>query len=246
MVRRPMWFNPRVSIGIPRLHTRVLVRISLASIATNAVLGIWALLVGDFGETQGKVLATSFLVSAAMLAILVNSSPINHRVLWPAPAVAAIASSGGLLLFEVMLWTEAGEEFWWKLGGSALIVGAGGTLMGLLGLLALRPAHEPWRVVNHVLTGVLCSTVIVIIWVEVNEDWVARVIGVMSVLVAALTLALPVLSRWLTPLEGIDSARTLRFCPSCGKGLDGASFGDAAALCPSCGFQFTVIDHADD
>lgn len=246
MVRRPVGFNRWVNIDIPRLRSRVLVRISLASIATNAVLGIWALLVGDFGEIQGKVLVTSFLVSAAMLAILVNSSPINQRVLWPVPAVAAIASAGGLLLFEVMLWTEADEEYWWKLGGSALIVGAGGTLMGLLGLLALRPAHEPWRVADHVLTGVLCTTVIVVMWVEVEEDWGARVIGVMSVLVAALTLALPVLSRWLSPSESVDSVRALRFCPSCGKGLVGASFGDTSALCPSCGFRFTVTDRAGD
>ena len=41
------------------------VRVFVGSVAVNAVLGIWALLSSDFGQTQGKVLLTSFLHSAS-------------------------------------------------------------------------------------------------------------------------------------------------------------------------------------
>ena len=79
------------SRSLPRL-----LQFFVASVAANAVLGIWALLSGDFGQTQRKILGTSFLVSAAMLSVLVNVPAVRKRVLWPAPMVGAITGVVGL------------------------------------------------------------------------------------------------------------------------------------------------------
>ena len=91
---------------------RLLVRLFIASIVVNALLGIWALLAGDFGETQGKVLATSFLVSAAMLCVLVNAPATGRRVRWPAPVIGAGAGAAGFAGFIVMLWAEVEAVGW--------------------------------------------------------------------------------------------------------------------------------------
>jgi hypothetical protein len=229
---------------------RLVLRAFLASIAVNAALGIWALLGGDFGETQGKVLATSFLVSGAMLGVLVNGAAVRRRVLWPLPLVAAVCAAAGMLWFVLALWVEADDEAWFKIGGTLLTVAAGATLAGLLALLGLRRAHEPLRWVADALIAVLCLTVIVVMWAEIDTDWVGRVIGVESVLVAALTLAIPALSRFAPPPPdlpppGLEQAR---FCPYCGEALPGveagpeAGVGDSEPLaCARCGRRFTVI-----
>ena len=70
--------------------TRLGVRTFTVSVAINAVLGIVALLGGDFGELQGRVLASSVLVSAAMGSVLVNAPAIRRRVVWPVPLFGAI------------------------------------------------------------------------------------------------------------------------------------------------------------
>ncbi|NIV56928.1 MAG: hypothetical protein GWN48_15890, partial [Actinobacteria bacterium] len=114
----------------------MLLRVLLASIAVNAVLGVWALLAGDFGETQGKVLATSFLVSTAMIVVLVNLPAVRRRYLWPVPLTAAMVGVAAILWFTVLMWFEVDRVVPVKLGGSGLLLAGAGTLAGLMALVA--------------------------------------------------------------------------------------------------------------
>ena len=221
-------------------NRRVVLNVFLASIAVNAALGIWALLTDDFGQTEGKILATSFLVSAGMVSVLINGPAVKRRVLWPVPIVAAATAMGGFVLFIGLVWMEVDDEVPLKVAFSMMIVAAGGTLAGLLALVALRPAHEAARFVNHVVTGLLCATSIFGIWAEIDASWLPRLLGVESVLVAAMTLAIPALSRFLPPTpEAKEPA--LRFCPSCGRPVSGALLtGPVDSQCGSCGLRCTV------
>lgn len=228
--------------AIVKHPSRVLLYGFLASISINALLGIWALLAADFGQTQGKILATSFLISAAMLSVLVNGGPLRRRALWPVPAVAAIAAVGSFALFIVLIWAEVDHEVPLKIGFTGLVVTAAATLAGLLALVPLRHAHEPIRMAGHGLTLVLSATGIFGLWAEVDADWFARLLGVESVLVAAVTLAIPVLSRFV-PSQGraIPTEPAVRFCPSCGTPLSGPpAVGGVAVACDRCGAEFSV------
>lgn len=231
---------------------RTAVRVFLASIAVNALLGIWALLADDFGQTQGRVLGTSFLVSAAMLTVLVNGAPMRERVLWPTPFVTIGTGVAAFALFIVLIWADGDAEFPLKTGFSLLVVAGAGTLAGLLALLDLRAKLEPLRLVTDGLIGLLAITIVFAIWAEVDADWVPRLIGVESVLVAAMTLALPVLSRF-SPDDGTESrpplvaapTRSVRFCPVCGTvleiPLEPSQLVDGATLrCDRCGAEIVV------
>lgn len=228
----------------PATVNRVVLRGFLASIAINAALGIWALLGGDFGETQGRVLATSFLVSGAMLGVLVNGACLRRRILWPLPLVAAVTAAGGMLWFALLVWAEPRADAWFKIGGTLLTVAAGATLAGLLALLDLRPAHEPLRWVSHGLTALLSLTVIVVMWSDGNGDWVGRLIGVESVLVAALTLAIPALSRFAPPEppppDLTSGSDRITWCPFCGHNPVVAGEPEAGHTCGACGRSFVV------
>lgn len=223
--------------------TRYVIRLFVASVTVNAVLGIWALLAGDFGETEGRILATSFFVSAAMLSVLVNAPAIGRRVLWPAPAVGAGAAVVGFVQLIALVWADVESETWIKTAISFLVVAAGATLASNLAIIELPVRYRPALPVTALLIAVLVVSIVVAIWVEPSGDWVARVIGVESVLVAAGTLLIPALSRFAPtagPADRPDHAG-VRFCPSCGQRVGEHPLG-TATTCESCGLGFEVID----
>jgi hypothetical protein len=107
--------------------------------------------------------------------------------------------------------------------------------------------------VGSALVTVLVLTVIYGLWIAPDADWYARLVGVEGVLVAALTLLVPVLSRFTGPgpqeAEPIGSPpglATIRFCPSCGRPVvPGSSETASAAVCDGCGLTFEVIVRSD-
>ncbi len=226
--------------------TGLFLRLFVVSIVVNAVLGIWALLSGDFGETQGKVLATSFLVSAAMLSVLLNTPAIGRRVRWPVPAIGAATGAAGFALFIVMLWAEVDDERWFKFAGSLLVVAAAATLVSSLALVPPLSRLRWLPPLADVLIAALAVTVVIGLWAEPDVDWYGRLVGVEAVLVAAATLLIPVLSRF--GLGRAEPARpavpgepAIRFCPSCGRPVDHRALGTGQPVsCDSCGLVFEV------
>ncbi len=227
--------------GERTLRTTAL-RLFLTSIAINAALGIWALLVEDFGGTQEKILASSFLVSGAMLAVLINGAPLTRRVLWPVPLVAVSGLVLGFVLLLVAVWAEVDSVTLGKSLGTAFVLGGAATVSGLLGLLPLRPAHHLLRLVANALVAALAVTVVAVIWMERGGPTIARVIGVQSILVAACTLALPALSRFLPVEDAAIMPGSGRYCPGCGAELDEYPVSGAPVGCGRCARVFSVTE----
>lgn len=227
---------------------RLLLRLFVGSVTVNAVLGIWALLVGDFGETQGKVLATSFLVSAAMLCVLVNAPAMGRRALWPAPAIGAATGAVGFALLIVLLWAEVEGEFWFKSIGSLLVVAAATTLAASLALVPASGRLRWLPPLTDALIAALALTIVIGIWAEPDVDWYPRLLGIEGVLVAATTLLVPVLARFGgdrsepgPPLSSPVDGHAIRFCPSCGRPLGHHPIGSGQpATCDGCGLAFEV------
>lgn len=230
--------------------TRLFLNLFVVSILVNTLLGIWALLAGDFGQTQGKVLGTSFLVTAAMLSVLVNIPAIRRQSLWPTPLIGAISGASGFALFIALVWTEPGDVRWFKVAGSFLVVAAATTLASGLALIPI-PASIRWlRPVANALIGLLGLTVLVALWAKFAEDadWFARLLGVQFVLVSAMTLLIPVLSRFSSPRYQAASGGpvppgppTVRFCPSCGRPVAHGPLGTGVpTVCGACGLTFEV------
>ena len=230
--------------------TRVFLRLFILSVIVNAVLGIWALLAGDFGETQGKVLTTSFLVSAAMLSVLVNAPAMLRRCLWPFPVIGAATGAGGFALFTVVIWTESagpGDSVI-KLTLSALLVAAAATLASSLALITLADRFRLLQLVARALIAVLAVSLLIAIWGELEMDWYYRLVGVVGVLVAAVTLVIPVAWRFGSGGPGAgrhtDQAgdHAVRYCPSCGREVERRALGPGEVnTCRNCGLSFQVV-----
>lgn len=208
----------------------------LALVGFNATVGILALVLGGFGETQGKILATSLLATAGCVGALVNLPAIKKGTLRSVPMVAAIASVIAATMLIVTVWAEIGDDLFIKPMVSVLLVAVAGTYAGLMSLVPLHGTRRLLAYGAYALTAALTAASLVFIWFEVDSEAGWRLFGVGGVLLAAATLAIPVLAR-------SDRAQTVAVgwvCPRCGHGTATAGSGEHV-VCTRCGTEFAVF-----
>ena len=218
---------------------RRLLWVLLGSVAVNAALGIYALLVPDFGELQRNVLLTSVCVTAAGIVSLACLPAWERRRLMPFPVVSMVVSVVGLGLAVVIVW--AAPAGGWptvdKTMGTLFVLGGAGTLASLLGLVVLARRLR-WALAAALgLVAAVAAFSAAQIWIDHDPPtWVLRLYGVVAVLAAAFVVAVPVLHR--ASAREFAGRLPVNFCPACGRALLAASEQDTA--CPSCGTAFRV------
>lgn len=210
---------------------RPLLAIVLGAIAVTAVLGLYAVLASDFGELQGKVLATSAAISVASILVLACAPAWERGLLRPLPAVAAGLALVALVLFVVGIWNELGEDFW-STFGTVLMLAVWGVLACLLVLARLAPRYRWTFFAAAGLTLVLTALGIGALWGEGDSDTYGRTAGAFAVLSAAFVVAVPVLSR--ANRDEIKPATDFGYCPRCGRRLA------RAGGCDGCGARFKI------
>jgi hypothetical protein len=218
---------------------RGLLVLLVGSIVVNAALGIFALVGGDFGDLEHDVLFTSLCVSGAGVLALASLPAAERGLLGPLPWVGAGAGAAGFGLLIVGIWADDPPEALQKTAGTLLMIAVGIAHAGLLSLLRLAPRFR-WALTGAVTLALVLGLLgVALVWGELDEDWFARVFGVVAVLLAAFTLLVPVLgraSRRQLALGAGDGA--LRFCPGCGRPLEATA--GKPATCATCGLRFTV------
>lgn len=212
----------------------------IASVGLSAVLGVYALLVGDFGEFEVKILLTSLSVSAASILSMSCAVAFERRRLGQLPlagAVLALAGCGGCVLG---IWIEFDYEPAWQLVLTATFFAIAAAHVCLLSLARLE-ARFRWAF----LLGATCALLLAVqlsllVWVKLfDEEWSWRFIGVVAIVLAATTIAVPLLHRISSlPLEETSGdAPRLRACPACGAELD-APIGEIH--CSACDGRFQI------
>lgn len=219
--------------------TRV-VRMFLALVAANAVLGSVVLLAGGLDGSGGRVFATSLLTTAAVLvgiACMTGWQQVRLRV----AAIVGIASTcAGFALADAAVWWTISGEWQPKLMGTLIIVGVAAAATCLLGLAELAPRHRWTFAAAAGLIVALVAMALAAIWTSLEGDWFLRVMGVGSVVLAALVLVIPVLHR----VAALEARRRggetggVAFCPRCGHALQAEA--DVEVGCAACGSAFTV------
>lgn len=213
---------------------RPLLGFVLSAIAVTAALGLYAVLSSDFGETQGRILATSAAISVASILALGCMPAWDRRLLGPLPPLTAGLVLLALVVLVVGIWRdEYYDDEHWDLFFTVLLLALWGMLVCLLALARLAPRYA-WTFYTAVgLTLLLTLFGIAALWNEPASDDFARIAGAVAVLSAAFVLAVPVLSRASPAANGAAAS----FCPRCGREL-GAD--NAEGPCPGCGARFRV------
>jgi hypothetical protein len=218
---------------------RVALAVFFASVVGNTVLGLSALLVGEFSETHGRVLGTSLFVTVGILGALACAPAYERGRLAPIPMVGFATCPAAASLAIVSIWTGGNDQTLGKAVGTLAAVAAGCVLVSLLAYPELASRFRVVLTCAIVLAGLAVAMMIVALWFEPDTPLYARAFGVVGVLLAAFAVSVPVLSR-------IDHAGgrgdqpaggEIAFCPYCGHA---AVASDGAATCSACKRVFAV------
>lgn len=223
---------------------RVGLALFFGSVALNAALGVYALLLaGDVGETEGRILGSSLSVTGALLLALACLPAWERRRIGVVPPVGAATSFAGFALVIAAIWSEAEDGLLPKLMGSLLVVSVAAALASIVALARLPERRRYVLGAELVLIAVAAGMLELQVWAGLDGGWYARAFGVVAIALAALTVSIPVLHRLgraeLAALQAREAHGGIRFCPYCGEPLDTEEA--TVAACVACGRRFSVL-----
>lgn len=172
----------------------------LASLGVSALLAIFVFLVGDFGDIELRILATTLTIGGYSLTGLCSSVLYARRKNIPLAISGMIASVLGFLITVGATWEILDSDDVWR-------------LVLLLAVLAFSIAHASLlllvqsdkKIVNFSLKatiGLITIVGLMLIYLVLTDDFLAtgdfyyRLLGVFAVLDVLGTIATPVLKKF--------------------------------------------------
>jgi MFS family permease len=169
-----------------------------ALMSASALLAIGILLFGDFGETEGRILATTALVAAYSLLALPAAVLRDQGRLAPLAATVAVLALLGASLSIAATWAPAPPDALGK---------AMGTVTAWLVASVQVAALAAWRAerrgsalrrlfaLSSLVAFVLAAMLSAIVWAEIDSEGIGRVFGALAVLDVLLVALQPVVAR---------------------------------------------------
>ena len=176
---------------------RLLLRGVVVSLVATAALAIVALLAGDFGETEGRILLTTASISFFSLLSLPAGVLLDQgRLRELALAGLALTAIAFLLALNLiwLAWDDA-DDFEWK--ALVIVTAAAGAFAQAEGVESRRrDGDPPWvgvvAAVSHVSVALLALLVSVAVLDEVEDDGFYRLLGAIAVANVLLVALQPV------------------------------------------------------
>ena len=206
----------QTSVRSVRGVRRAMIVAVVGSLVVAAVLGILALVSGEFGELQARIVLTTTTVAAFGTTSLCHLAVVTRSV--RAVGFAGIAASlGAAVCALVLTWRDwsgdgAPDEVWWKALGVLTLAAVSLAQANLLLLLAGRTSPAVRASLAGTLLAITGVAVLVALPILTEGEvpgpdgsayW--RWLGVLGILDALGTIALPVLGLVLRPGPGSGS-----------------------------------------
>lgn len=183
---------------------KIFLYLLIGSITLSALMGIWAILSGEFGELQGKILLTTLtVVGTSILGLacgsFLESSRSKNSPLKIVPSIGIIfallaAVSSFLLIWSVYNFDDKGI---FKTFFITLLFAFSLAQLSLLSLARLAKRFYWSLTAAYVVILLLDSIIALLILAEFEGggDFIMRIIGVLSVIAASLTVMIPIFHR---------------------------------------------------
>jgi hypothetical protein len=218
----------------------------IVSVALSAALGILAILTGNFGDFEMRIILTTLTISAASIGALAAGALWEGRGQKELPLLGIALAVLAALLIISGIWIEPHSEQYWKFTASTGVLAAATTHACLLSLAKLAPRFAWARLVTLTAVYTLAVLIVMTIYFEPSGDLGFRLIGTISIVVAALTIMTPIFHRLSrddfsgadgkVPAAGRGLWATVS-CPQCGVNQPNSL---AETKCDSCGCRFVV------
>ena len=222
---------------------RIALSFLIVSVALGAIMGIIGLISGRFGDLQSHIILTTISISGASICALACGAlwESRHAKVLPFGGIALSLITAGLFIFGV--WARISGSGYWKFAASVGIVAVATAHMSLLSLAILARRFAWSRVVAFVAVYILAVLFIYVIYYSPQADTTLRVVGVTSIIVAALSIMTPIFHRLSlsesvpSPHQSISSMSPMITCPRCGAALPNSL---TEISCTQCGCTFLV------
>lgn len=176
---------------------RLLLVAAITSLAGTAAIAIAVLLLGDFDETEARILATTIAISVGSLLALPGAILLEQRR-DPALAWLTVGLAGtAFVLFEITLWNWDDERSWKLTGTAAALAGASTQIAASTTRLrasdsgSVRSAY----IAAACIAATLAGMIVLAIWTEIESAGYYRALGAVAVLNVFLALVQPLLRR---------------------------------------------------
>jgi len=182
------------------------------SIALSALMGIWAIISGEFGELQSRILGTTTtIVGTSVLGMACGAYLENLRTknspayFIPTAGIFLAVLSAVIILWMIWGNDDLSERFLFEILGVSLMFAFSFAQLSLLSLARLA-ARFRWAMIAAYLSILtLAATVSAIILFSQGEEnfFIRRFTGVLLVVDAAVTVMIPIFHR-LSRTEFVD------------------------------------------
>lgn len=182
------------------------------SIALSALMGIWAIISGEFGELQGKILGTTTtIVGTSVLGLACGAYLENPRTknspayFVPFAGIFLAVFSAAIILWMIWGYDGGSGESLFKTLGVSLMFAFSFAQLSLLSLARLA-ARFRWAMITAYVVILTLAAIVsaVILFSQGAEDFlILRFIGVLTVVDAAVTVMIPIFHR-LSRTEFVD------------------------------------------
>ncbi len=173
-------------------------KLLIASVAVSAAFGIVVILFGDFGHFEIRVLMTTLTVTITSILGLACGAAIesDRGNLLPKAGIAFSAVSAAMLM--LIIWDVLYDSAIYIKSTMTFVIGA--VVASHLSLLSIARLDGRFSWVVKVAWAcdlILAGIILFVMWTEVEPqgDLVSRIMGVLSILIAAITVVTPVFHK---------------------------------------------------
>jgi hypothetical protein len=177
---------------------RLFLYLLITSVALSALIGIGVILLGDFGNIEIRVLFTTLTVTVTSIFGLACGASLESgrgKYLPTAGIVLSIVSA--VICFSIIWNIGDGNEIFVKIFVTGTILAAACSHLSLLSLARLDRRFSWTRPAALICAALLVVILLYIIWFEPygESDLIYRVLAVLGILLASMTVLTPILHR---------------------------------------------------
>jgi len=226
----------------------------IISVAISAALGIIAILSGNFGDFEARVILTTVTISAASVCALAAGALWESRSERTFPGITVALAILAAAVIIIGIWGKISTTGYWKFSATVGVIALASAQACLISLARLAPRFAWTRTLALIAIFFLASLIIFAIYTEVSSEGFFKTMGATAILVTALTIMMPIFHRLSrgdlpsTPGETVMTSDQHLFptvlCPRCGTTQSNSS---TEITCTSCGCRFvvTILPDAD-